>query len=80
MKRFLIGVAALVCGFLALREAHRLDLACEHLPFARFPAATVQSVELLQTCVDAITAQSDPAKLASLGKRQANPRLKRILY
>lgn len=30
--------------------------------------------------VEAIAAQSDPAKLATLGRRQANPRLKRIVY
>ena len=33
-----------------------------------------------QTCIQAIAAQSDPAKLATLGSRGANPRLKRIMY
>ena len=34
----------------------------------------------LSTCVTAIAAQSDPAKLGTLGSRATNPRLKRILY
>ena len=34
----------------------------------------------LSTCLTAIAAQSDPAKLATLGTRGANPRLKRIMY
>jgi hypothetical protein len=34
----------------------------------------------LSTCITAIAAQSDPAKLATLGERAANPRLKRIMY
>jgi hypothetical protein len=37
-------------------------------------------VEQLSTCITAIAAQSDPAKLATLGRRAANPRLKRIMY
>ncbi|MBE7158536.1 MAG: hypothetical protein INR62_08915 [Rhodospirillales bacterium] len=41
---------------------------------------TPPSTELLSTCVTAIAAQSDPAKLTTLGSRAANPRLKRILY
>ena len=36
--------------------------------------------EPLSVCLQAIAAQSDPAKLATLGERAANPRLKRILY
>ncbi len=34
----------------------------------------------LATCVQAVTSQSDPTKLATLGTRGANPRLKRIMY
>lgn len=44
------------------------------------PETAVESREQLSTCVTAIASQSDPAKLATLGSRQANPRLKRILY
>lgn len=36
--------------------------------------------EQVSTCVAAIAAQSDPARLATLGSRQTNPRLKRIMY
>ncbi len=41
---------------------------------------TVEQKEQLSVCVQAIAAQSDPAKLATLGERGANPRLKRIMY
>jgi len=34
----------------------------------------------LAVCIQAIAAQSDPARLATLGERGANPRLKRIVY
>ena len=44
--------------------------------------ADATSAERISTCITAIAAQSDPAKLAtlSLRSRAANPRLKRILY
>ena len=41
--------------------------------------AAVQPAVPLSTCVTAIAAQSDPAKLGTLGSRATNPRLKRIL-
>ena len=43
-------------------------------------SSTVQPAVPLSTCVTAIAAQSDPAKLGTLGSRATNPRLKRILY
>ncbi len=43
-------------------------------------ASPAAQSELLSACVTAVAAQSDPAKLATLGRRSANPRLKRILY
>ena len=48
-------------------------------PSAVVPSA-VQPAVPLSTCVAAIAAQSDPAKLGTLGSRATNPRLKRILY
>ena len=42
--------------------------------------ATAQPAVRLSTCITAIAAQSDPAKLGTLGSRATNPRLKRILY
>ena len=52
----------------------------ESMPFARFPDAVVQPVEQLSTSIEAIATQSDLAKLATSGERQADPRLKRIMY
>ena len=46
----------------------------------REEAASEPAKEQLSTCITAIAAQSDPAKLATLGSRAANPRLKRIMY
>lgn len=43
-------------------------------------ASDVQAVVPLSTCITAIASQSDPAKLATLGDRRTNPRLKRIMY
>ena len=76
VTRFLIGVATLLCGYLALG-------ALRASPAATQPASATASVlpaENLSTCVVAVAAQSAPAKLATLGRRQANPRRKRILY
>ena len=42
--------------------------------------SVVEPKEQLSVCIQAIAAQSDPAKLATLGERGANPRLKRIMY
>ena len=74
MKQFLTGAAMVLCGCLTLGGIQAQSVT---LPPG---AMTVQSAESLSTCVRAIAAQSDPAKLATLGQRQANPRLKRILY
>ena len=43
-------------------------------------AETPENRQGLETCIRAIASQSDPAKLATLGSRQSNPRLKRIMY
>ena len=43
-------------------------------------SSAVEPNEQLSVCVQAIAAQSDPGKLATLGERGANPRLKRIMY
>lgn len=49
-------------------------------PTAPASPSAVQPAVPLSTCVSAIAAQSDPAKLGTLGSRATNPRLKRILY
>ncbi len=48
--------------------------------FATENPSVVEPKEQFSVCVQAIAAQSDPAKLATLGERGANPRLKRIMY
>ena len=69
----LLLLTAAVCGFFPV-HAVQAQLAA---PLAR---SAILPTEKLSTCVAAVAAQSDPAKLATLGRRQANPRLKRILY
>ena len=52
-------------------------------PALKSPAGNLSNVEPKEqifVCVQAVAAQSDPAKLATLGERGANPRLKRIMY
>lgn len=48
-------------------------------PTVQDSPAPVESIPLA-TCIRAISSQSDPAKLATLGSRQTNPRLKRIMF
>ena len=77
-------IVVLLCAFLAVRgclhhtQVKRVEqfLASPTPAVAQPPAAPEQ----LSTCIAAIAAQSDPAKLATLGSRAANPRLKRIVY
>jgi hypothetical protein len=52
----------------------------EPAPPSQQSSSDLQPEKSLDVCVTAIAAQSDPAKLATLGKRAANPRLKRIMY
>ena len=56
---------------------------------ASLPRATIRArpairrkvpAEQTDPCLTAVAAQSDPAKLSTLGTRAANPRLKRIVY
>ena len=47
---------------------------------ARATPVPLEPGEKLSVCITAIAAQSDPSKLATLGTRAANPRLKRIMY
>ena len=75
MQRLFGDLAALLCGCLVLGGS-QASLGASPLTVA----ATIAPAEKLSTCVTAIAAQSDPAKLATLGKRQANPRLKGIVY
>ena len=59
------------------------DVSPTHDPATKSPTrnpSVVESKERLSVCVQAIAAQSDPGKLATLGERGANPRLKRIMY
>ena len=58
--------------------ATSLSVSPNPVPTAISPA--VPPTVPLSTCVTAIAAQSDPAKLGTLGSRATNPRLKRILY
>lgn len=66
--RLLIFVGAVSCAIVLSRS-------CGHRN-----ATPTTGHEDRQTCITAIAAQSDPAKLATLGSRGANPRLKRIMY
>lgn len=76
MQRFLIGLAALLCGYFALGVLRASPGTAQ----SANATVSILPAEKLSTCITAIAAQSDPAKLATLGRRQANPRLKRILY
>ena len=59
-------------------SAASLSVPLDPVPTAISPAT--QPAVPLATCITAIGAQSDPAKLGTLGRRATNPRLKRILY
>lgn len=76
MNRVLIGIVALLCGYSALGALR----AAPSMTQATSTTASVLPVEKPSACIRAVAAQSDPAKLATLGERQANPRLKRILF
>ena len=66
------------CGHHAPPAAPRGHVAAGTTVAAPLPRAPI--TEAIETCVTAIASQSDPAKLATLGSRAANPRLKRIMY
>lgn len=66
------------CLFLAVPAS----LAAQTIPALSALSTNPHVISLppLGTCVQAVASQSDPAKLATLGSRQANPRLKRIMF
>lgn len=63
--------AALVMGMRSCQRQRQLTGQTQTDALRRPPVALA---------VEAIAAQSDPAKLATLGRRQANPLLKRIVF
>ena len=93
---FVLIVAAVLCIVLALRSCgHHEPHAQRGRGHTAKPAVALSpstpsqppvvvgtqvQAEDLQTCITAVAAQSDPSKLATLGSRQTNPRLKRIMY
>lgn len=71
MRQFLAPTSPAVAAAPSSQRAAPVPAAIPDIPLPS---------EQLSTCITAIAAQSDPAKLSTLGSRQANPRLKRIIY